>query len=522
MMRPVNSSTIFTSPSWTTYSTSRWYSDSALRAWMRWLTSCAFLRVVEILDPEGALDLLDRLLARRDRLELLVVLVVGAVVLHRHALGDELRGHALELLRDPREVVVRLGRRLRLARDDERRPRLVDQDRVDLVDDRVGMPALDGGLEGRGHVVAEVVEAELRVRAVRDVGVVRGLALVEGHHVADEGRPHAEGLVDRAHPLGVALGQVVVHRHEVDVPARERVQVERHGGDERLSFAGLHLGDVALVEHHRAHELDVERAQPESALRRFADGRERLEDELVELLAVLEPLLELGGLPLELLVRKRLEAGLERGDVVRLFGELLEAPALADPQEFLECSVVLGHQLSRVPNPRAGLCRFPRGRGQDAWRGRNTRRSGLRRLLRAPESPLQSVARRSRAHALPPGSWSASALPLDIGRKLRNLDPDPPIAHVEPCWRIPTARYGGSRASRNALARHGTGPESAPRWIGSRSGTTAKTQVSPLVPQSAVTTASHSRVRGIPEIPASTQRNALGSVRSPLRRAGAR
>src|SRR4026209_1711032 len=79
-------------------------------------------------------------------------------------------------------------------------------------------------------------------------------------------------------------------------------------------------------------------------------GRNRLEDELVELLAVLEPLLELGGLPLELLVRKRLEAGLERGDVVRLFGELLEAPALADPQEFLECSVVLGHQLSRVPN----------------------------------------------------------------------------------------------------------------------------------------------------------------------------
>jgi hypothetical protein len=53
-------------------------------------------------------------------------------------------------------------------------------------------------------------------------------------------------------------------------------------------------------------------------------------------------------------------------------------------------------------------------------------------------------------------------------------------------------------------------------WIGSRPGTTAKTQVSPPVPQSAVTTASHSRVRGIPEIPASTQRNVRGSVRSPL------
>ena len=76
----------------------------------------------------------------------------------------------------------------------------------------------------------------------------------------------------------------------MDVPARERVQVERHRRDERLSLAGLHLGDVALVEHDRAHELDVEGTQAERSLRRLADGREGLEDELVELLTVLEPL----------------------------------------------------------------------------------------------------------------------------------------------------------------------------------------------------------------------------------------
>ena len=266
---------------------------------MRWLTSCAFCSVVEVLDPEGALDLLDRPLARRDRLELLVVLEVGAVVVDGHPLGDELRRHALELLGDAREVVVGLRSGLRLARDDERRPRLVDEDRVDLVHDRVRMAALDGGLEGRGHVVAQVVEAELGVRAVRDVGLVGGLALVEGHHVADEARPHAERLVDRAHPLGVALGEVVVHRHEVHVSARERVQVERHRGDERLTLTGLHLGDVAFVEHHGAHELDVEGAQAERALRRLTDGRERLEDELVQLLAVLQAFLELGGLALQ-------------------------------------------------------------------------------------------------------------------------------------------------------------------------------------------------------------------------------
>jgi hypothetical protein len=49
----------------------------------------------------------------------------------------------------------------------------------------------------------------------------------------------------------------------VRVPSRERVEIQRHGRDERLSLAGLHLGDVPFVEDDSAHELDVERAEPE-------------------------------------------------------------------------------------------------------------------------------------------------------------------------------------------------------------------------------------------------------------------
>ena len=95
-------------------------------------------RVVEVVDPERALDLVERRLRRRDGLELLVVEVVRArelgLVLALHRLAGQRR--AVELLDDPREVVVRLRGGLGLAGDDQRRPRLVDQDRVDLVDDR--------------------------------------------------------------------------------------------------------------------------------------------------------------------------------------------------------------------------------------------------------------------------------------------------------------------------------------------------------------------------------------------------
>ena len=67
----------------------------------------------------------------------------------------------------------------------------------------------------------------------------------------------AEELVDLPHPLAVASRQVVVDRDQVHAPAGQGVQVERHGGDQRLAFAGGHLGDLALVQHDAADELDV-------------------------------------------------------------------------------------------------------------------------------------------------------------------------------------------------------------------------------------------------------------------------
>ena len=63
-------------------------------------------------------------------------------------------------------VLVLLARRLGRAADDERRARLVDQDRVDLVDDRVVQRALRVLERAELHVVAQVVEAELVVLAV--------------------------------------------------------------------------------------------------------------------------------------------------------------------------------------------------------------------------------------------------------------------------------------------------------------------------------------------------------------------
>ena len=91
-----------------------------------------------------------------------------------------------------------------------------------------------------------------------------------------------EEFVDLPHPFGVALGEVVVDGDDVDAAAGERIEIDRKRRDQRLAFAGLHLGDLAFVQHHAADQLDVEMALAERALGGLAHGGEGRHQEIVE------------------------------------------------------------------------------------------------------------------------------------------------------------------------------------------------------------------------------------------------
>ncbi len=130
--------------------------------------------IVEVRNAQRLLDLGDAVLGQDGVPRLLVDREVGLLL--------EARDHAVD-------DVVLLGRFLGGPDDDERRSRLVDQDRVDLVDDRVveelpdrlallvgdflRVRPLDVVLERELHVVAQVVEAELVVLPVGDVARCR-------------------------------------------------------------------------------------------------------------------------------------------------------------------------------------------------------------------------------------------------------------------------------------------------------------------------------------------------------------
>ena len=102
----------------------------------------------------------------------------------------------------------------------------------------------------------------------------------------------------------------------MDALAFEGVEIGGEGGDEGLALTGAHLGDCAGVQHHAAHQLDVEMAHVVDALGRLADDGEGLLKQAVEGGAIGESLAEFLGLALERLVGEGLHDRLERVDPV--------------------------------------------------------------------------------------------------------------------------------------------------------------------------------------------------------------
>src|SRR5213082_2361240 len=96
------------------------------------------------------------------------------------------------------------------------------------------------------------------------------------------------------------------------------------------------MGGIVLHEGDPAHHLHLEQLDLPVAAEGLADRRIGLEEQFLERFSVLEPLLELGGLPPQLVVGALLELGLEREHVLSLLRDPLEAASLAGAQNLLE------------------------------------------------------------------------------------------------------------------------------------------------------------------------------------------
>src|ERR1700674_1093898 len=280
------------------------------------------VRVVEVAHAEQAFDFLDPLVGQADGMALLVDQKVAGGALAAVALVDLLA--ARQARHDAVDAVVLVDRLLGGAGDDQRRARLVDEDRVHLVDDAVVVAALHHRLEVELHVVAQVVEAELVVGAVGDVGAIGGLALGVAEVVLDHAHGQPEEAVDAPHPVGVAAGEIVVDGDDVDALAGQGIEVDRQGRHQGLAFAGLHLGDAAAMQDDAAHQLHVEGAHVEGAPGGLAGHGEGRDQKIVEGFAGFEPPLAFLGLGAQLGVGEGLGLGLQVVDGLDQRQQLLD------------------------------------------------------------------------------------------------------------------------------------------------------------------------------------------------------
>ena len=109
-----------------------------------------------------------------------------------------------------------------------------------------------------GHVVAQIVETELIVSSEGDICLVSLAALRRvGAVLVDTVNGKTVEHIERSHPLGVTLGQIVVDGHHVHTVASQGIQEHRERSHERLTFTRCHLGNLTLMEHGTTEELHV-------------------------------------------------------------------------------------------------------------------------------------------------------------------------------------------------------------------------------------------------------------------------
>ena len=102
------------------------------------------------------------------------------------------------------------------AGEDEWDQGFVDKHTVRLIDEGNICRRLHRLVAGGDLVVAQVVEANLRHRGIDDVATVGSDALFACRRLRHRSHRQPEKLHERAHPLRITGGKVVVHRDQVD------------------------------------------------------------------------------------------------------------------------------------------------------------------------------------------------------------------------------------------------------------------------------------------------------------------
>jgi hypothetical protein len=130
--------------------------------------------------------------------------------------------------------------------------------------------------------ISEEVKPHLVGRTVGNVAGILLAPLGLWHLTLNATDLHAESFIERPHPVGVALGEIVVDGGQMGPFALERGEIQRQCGSQRFSLAGLHFDDRAEMHCRAAQQLDVEVPHIQLAAARLANQGKRFDQEPIE------------------------------------------------------------------------------------------------------------------------------------------------------------------------------------------------------------------------------------------------
>ena len=152
-----------------------------------------------------------------------------------------------------------------LAGDNQRRTGLIDQDRVNLIDDGIVQIPLYQLVLIDDHIVAQIIKSKLVIRNIRDITSICRAPLFLGGAVQHHAHRQSQEFMHLSHPLRITVRQIIVDCDHMDALALQCVQISRQRGYQRLSFTGTHLRNTSLMQNHAADQLHPVMLHPQHA-----------------------------------------------------------------------------------------------------------------------------------------------------------------------------------------------------------------------------------------------------------------
>ena len=110
---------------------------------------------------------------------------------------------------------------------------------------------------GKFHVVAQIIKAQLIISSVGNVATISVLTFLIVHAIGNTANGKAEETVQLAHPFRVALGEVIIHGHNMHAFAWQCIEVGGQRTYQRFTLTRAHFSDHAFMKDNTADHLHI-------------------------------------------------------------------------------------------------------------------------------------------------------------------------------------------------------------------------------------------------------------------------